>query len=1015
MTNVILLCESEDIPLKKVCMTGAKILALVLVIAQLLTCLAFTVTADTDTAANAESGDGAAQAISVTASGETKNIVGHPRVYFTEDDVTQLRDIIKLDENDQLDENSKYVPYAPQDLKSKIINTANSYLDETELTIEHAEDYVVTYPIPFQNPPATTNLSLYPWTALSRQIQLRIQSLTMAYVITEDEKYYDRVKLLAMSVVDNFVDWTDMKRRDPGKLTNLDTTHLTTSICTFYDIFYDRLTPEERTKIKDTVYEKAILKFQYDFRSTEDNNIFAARAAAYLMAVCTFYDEIEDPETHIQTAKDYISLYFKNRAESGDHEGAMYTSLAVDSIMPGLDALARVVGDTELLADEWLNKDLFEWLIAISENTGGAPANISDSSYSSFFFVTASILAKWNQNPLAAYYVTSRWTSASDLEYFTYMYDYSQIDYSMYPNDDLQAKFCSKVGMTSLRTGWSYGDTLFVLTAGESDKEHNHYDSNSFVIAKNSAWLANDPGYANIGDDYAMSFGHSTIFVDGKGQNSKGRSQTEVKMLAPFFSYVIGSAANAYKTSGVKQFDRNVMMINHTFPYYVIMDQIDGLNSHEYQWRYNADNAKSIEVEGEEANMGTIKTGSSINIVNDRASIAINFASADPLNIKCYKYGTNTSSQLIDVTTQTKSTNAEYLAILSPYAGASVTYDMTESFDKVELSNDDAEVSNTKADVSGMILFKPEKTGDKMTLPLSVMSEGSYTLTFKVCTGNLYGSMKIYIDGEEITTFDSYVDDYLDTTTFTVENVNLDMGDHKVTVEALGTDGVDTANYVGLISIKLDIADISGCYVKVKETLTDDSVLGFVSEYGTKGATDTVIFARKDGEGNWNAISSGNVETDGSAVTVLGVIDGAVKTGLGASDVTSVKYAGKELFSSPAKASVSLNYGNSSKSEIDLEEDAEVRFYLPTSDDMGTVTVNGEEVEPAVQDNIVTLKLTAGENTIDFGFAAEEDAGSVNWTLIIIIIAAAAVIAAAIVVALILTKKKKASVEEKKD
>ena len=149
MTNVILLCESEDIPLKKVCMTGAKILALVLVIAQLLTCLAFTVTADTDTAANAESGDGAAQAISVTASGETKNIVGHPRVYFTEDDVTQLRDIIKLDENDQLDENSKYVPYAPQDLKSKIINTANSYLDETELTIEHAEDYVVTYPIPF--------------------------------------------------------------------------------------------------------------------------------------------------------------------------------------------------------------------------------------------------------------------------------------------------------------------------------------------------------------------------------------------------------------------------------------------------------------------------------------------------------------------------------------------------------------------------------------------------------------------------------------------------------------------------------------------------------------------------------------------------------------------------------------------------------------------------------------------------------------------------------------------------
>ena len=118
------------------------------------------------------------------------------------------------------------------------------------------------------------------------------------------------------------------------------------------------------------------------------------------------------------------------------------------------------------------------------------------------------------------------------------------------------------------------------------------------------------------------------------------------------------------------------------------------------------------------------------------------------------------------------------------------------------------------------------------------------------------------------------------------------------------------------------------------------------------------------------------------------------------------------LFESSAPAGISINYCSSVKttSEIKIAEDATVSFYFPNYDkvDAANVTVNGEAAVPQYNEEtkVVTMSLKAGENTLDFGFAEEENSG-VNWTVIIIIICAALVLAAAIVLVIFLTKLKK--------
>ncbi|HEY6738068.1 MAG TPA: heparinase II/III family protein, partial [Actinopolymorphaceae bacterium] len=293
----------------------------------------------------------------------------------------------------------------------------------------------------------------------------------------------------------------------------------------------------------------------------------------------------DDAEKYLTRACDVFRAYMDARMESGQDEGFSYTSYSTNEMTKALEALARVTGDTELSRHPFLTEMLPRWLLYSAAPPAGFTA-FSDALSKGYFGTTLHYLNRVLRNGHAGWLLRECDHSASwPLRDRIFWYDPKS---PVTPPTKLpQSAVIEEAGTALLRSGWGKDDALFALRANNSTYSHNHFDQNSFQIAVGGTWIGRDPAYQDLGTTgptkvFSQRVGHSTIQVDGDGQDQLGGGRLEEWFLSPFVDYVKGSAAGSYIAPRVHRFDRRVLRLGHNR--FAMVDDLAAAGEHEFTW-----------------------------------------------------------------------------------------------------------------------------------------------------------------------------------------------------------------------------------------------------------------------------------------------------------------------------------------------------------------------------------------------------------------------------------------------
>ncbi len=562
----------------------------------------------------------------------------HPRLFFTADEVSAIQ---ARSTNNTLTD----FGYVQKDVYAGIQTAADDYLDDTTVQHQYYGGYVVTFnvaemPTLYMQSPPGYNGSNYPyWGNYCKGLRDRLQALALAYVVTGNTAYSNKAIELTMKIAD----WTYWSQpadeATAGTTVGLDTVYLVTGVSTVYDMCYDQLTEAQKAAIPQAMIDKALDLMYISSFNHIDNNIPLASVAALGLGACAIADPADAARTelvnkYLTSAYDYYEWYLDSRMTSGAQEGYSYTAFALDTLMVGVDAIARVTGKTDLLTHEYFTSGVFtDWFLnCVAPESYTLPA-YSDSPETPCAFITMNLVNRDlatvapEAAKAAGYYLKVSKPESTGFQKFIYTCDNPIID------DPSDITYVSEyLGYGAMRTGW-FGSSDMVLTmvSNTSTMNHNHYDQNAIQLAFDGTWLASDPGYADLSPGSALNQymtwdGHTVIYVDGEAQSLKGTGSLQEVLATDTYSHMVGSAADAYGVGVLTQNDRHAILVNHTpNPYYVVIDELNSAAKHSYGWNLAACNWDSLTVDGVAVTTGTNLAGKTMALAKGDKNLFVNF------------------------------------------------------------------------------------------------------------------------------------------------------------------------------------------------------------------------------------------------------------------------------------------------------------------------------------------------------------------------------------------------------
>ncbi len=622
---------------------------------------------------------------------EVKN-TSYPRLYFTENELAELKSL-----KDQKSKNE--CGFIGDKTVSSLISDADKLLTQSSFKMTYYSTANVEFKIPFEekhftSSPAGYSGSNYPyWQEMGNQMKDMMQTLSLAYALTGEAKYADR----AIELMDSLCAWSTWTEHPTINRTSLETGYFTVGVSTVYDICYDRLNDTQKTNAIKALKEKGLDKLYSDLSAFTDHNYYVNKATALAVGSCLVLDADTDAKRYLSRAYEYMDWYLKNRSASESQEGLSYTSYSLDLIAGALDIIKRVTGNDSLMSNEYM-ETVFVWAVMSAENASGIGPQISDVYNSTYFYTTACVMNREGGNALAGYYVGSRVFEVTDFARIVYycpdMKSETPDEYSERTGINLKNGVIPSIGWGALRTGWGKDDMALICVANNSSQGHSHFDQNSFVLSLGNGWLLSDPGYQDYGggykSDYSLSYGHSTVYVDGKAQDFKGKSTLKTMMDSSAYSYLLGSAGGAYKS--LSKFDRSFVMVNHSgASYYVIADELVSSSeneAHKYSFVLNAQKVSTFRqilpdgsLEGISKNR-TLEGVNSFVLSGSGGSLKVSFDSKTSVHFGAW----NGIGSLITVSGGDAAVSDSFCAVLAPIDGnpnkdsAAAAVSVAESF-----------------------------------------------------------------------------------------------------------------------------------------------------------------------------------------------------------------------------------------------------------------------------------------------------------------------------------------------
>ena len=879
-------------------------------------------------------------------------IKNHPKVFFTADDIASLRRLANSTDKTATGVTGKEVA-------DQIISQAEIYLNETSYKTSFSA-YGTTYSITIQNPPekqpespdCPAGYNVFPfWTQLSRGIEDHLEILSMAYMLTGKSEYAQKA-INFLSAMSGWNLWHDPKDKYPEEqLTNLDTAHLVQGAAIAYDVCFDKMTETERAKIREAIITLGLEPLYHDGQYKLDWNIQGLRNAALATGALAIMDDVDSSTTdrYLTCATDFFDWYLDQKQKSGNEEGFGYTSYALENIVGSFDQLARVTGETSLIKNSYLNDTLMKWIIYFSAPGSLSLAPVSDMTEGTQeFYQTCSVLAK-NGNGLAGWYLTHAKLGSSDVlltQKFLFLCDLNSIKITEPDKALCNSSIIPEVGWGSLRTGWGTTDSVLGLISDNSSMGHNHYDQNSFLLATNGTWIADDPGYSSFvsteqaRQQFRGKVGHNTILVDWEkntengAQVFKGGGSLKPNILTPSYGYLIGSAADSYGLNVLQQFDRHAIMINHDgHPYYVLFDDLNSSQNRTYTWNLFTGGWDALSVDGKAVKGFTSsQMGNLLKINRNATNLYAQFIGNGKLQIDSDMYTVNNQEEgpYIHVSNIQKARQYQFMTILNTFASAiNIPANIFQPTNVINAGCTDvlSKLDQNSGIPLSVSLFRGESgVKSKVTYSFEVPETGNYTVDLLHPTSPAYGIYQMSIDnipyGKPMDGYSTTV--VLNAAPFTVGKMHLTAGTHTLTAVCTGTSVPEGNKYLlGITEIRLKKSNVdlsADAPIKIAQTIDEPDVLGAKISY-TAGENDIVLFKRSEAE----IENSLGVSTDAKQVSLVGLKKNGSLDGIGVNYATSLHYQNKSLFKSTEPVSAYVDYQNGTIT-IQADKTSEVTY-----------------------------------------------------------------------------------------
>ena len=891
-------------------------------------------------------------------------VTTHPRLFFTTEEVPSL--VTRAN-----DDTTNAFGYSGKGTFDAIKAKADAFLTETSFTLTYYGGLQITYDLPPTQPPERDNPpgfvgGPYPyWTALGKALQERLQALSLSYVVTGNEAYANKAIEYALSI-SNWNLWSDPQYSAVTKEPScLDTAHITMGMSTVYDMLYDYMTDAQRTQIKNALVTKGLDNLYIDAAKKVDQNIYMLRASALGMGACAVAEPAlkEKTDRYLTRAIDFYTWYLDERYESGNQEGYLYTSYALEAFIQSVDQISRVTGQTDLINHPYFDEMFVKWVANFAAPGSGTLPAFSDSSETAYFFNTMSILNKWRNDGDAGYYLANSRPSGGLLERFLYTNDNPAIST---PEESLK-NVCvmDQIGYGALRTGWSNEDMLLAMISNNSRLGHNHYDQNSFQLAFNGLWMASDAGYADFStgtpkNEFTTWRGHNTIYVDGNTQTVKGNGSLKEKVASSLYGHMVGSAPNAYNTGVLSRFDRHAILVNHeTNPYYILIDDLKSSTARTYGWHLYTSGWNQFSVDGIDRATTSTGNGNSIAIAKSGQNLYAQFVGSQPLSITSGMYR-QTEGPSIMVNSPSK---AEYQFMSVLNAAVSSGEITAASIMDTVTTNNSGEVKTVAVDGVPCVFFRASAAEDAITFTFPVDEAGSYDLNLTLPKSPAYGNYQMYLDGTAVgSVYSGYAADVV-MSSHSLGNVTLTQGNHTLTMKCVGKDNLSTGYLISLATIQYGDGSSSGSIpasqIEILENYDTASVLGAKIGYAA-GKNDIILFNRSDSA----SMSAADVITDAKESSILGVENTVITEGFGASDVTTLTFAGSKLFEAASKASVAADFRTSGTTTYEVASDTAQTVKVYAEGVPASITVNGETASFTMDGSLAVISVTKGQNTI---------------------------------------------------
>ena len=962
-------------------------------------------------------------AVSIKSPGWTANYdeVGHPRTYFTADELAELRQSVSVGMTNALGYSAKaeYLALLEQAdryvaEKKAWVETGNKSFPGYDYDLDEFED-INTYELFQTNPPDITG-GVFPWgSQLAAAIQERMQVMALAYAISGEAKYAERCVYYAMKLSD-WTPWGQERRENSSGFaegSGMDTGYLVVGAATVYDLCYDYMTEAQRVKLSDAILNLGLKELSKDLQMFINNNTYLARLNGFLIGAAAIIEESnkDQVEPYLTRGYNYAKRYLDDSYENGYQEGYNYTEHSLDSMMEGIDVLSRVTGIEGFIDHPFFEEVLIDWVLySILPGHGSQPA-VSDMGSNQRAFGRIMMMLAKNGSAKAAFYLqqanimtTSGVTNTSLAKLL-----YAPATVKVPKVEDIMetALEVDKFGFGFLRTGFGAMDLAMTMIANDCEEFHNHYDKNSFVFGFNRQWLAADYGYAVIaygsdhpGWEFGYSYGHNTILVDGKAQDVMGESTMDVIINSDLYGQLLGDATGAY--GGVlDKFERSAILLNHKDkPYYVIIDELDASEEHVYNWNLYTNDWSNMQIDGKSTETGGSAMGNTVTVVKDPDAMFVQFAGKDALEITSGMYR-DSYGPVVQINSPAAK-KYEYMAIISADADVSsgevatlghlitrMYYDYAIELENgVKWKTSDRsgrEVVKSMETLNGQyIFFRGAEPGDYIEFPIEVENTGEYDVKVRIPKAS-YGVYDIYIDGVKVAQYDKFTMDGGGAYSLPVGLMTLEAGTHSLRLELVrpSYDGLTPYAYVSCEGILLEDPNVEvvyESYVKLLESYDDETVLGAKISYGTT-LTDIVLQNRGTG-----IITGGTAVTDAHQISLMGIYGDEVTEGFAVIDGSSLKFAERTLLQADGNVTISVDYRDAREPIQNTEEeptkdptdDGIPVTYVTTSADADrnitflvgydtpyTVKVDGELVESSYEDGMISFAVPAGDHEVE--------------------------------------------------